>query len=176
MHSVEHGPFKTHRTRLSNIAAVSKQLLRLLEKEPLTPRLLAPPKINKRASAFDYSRSTESLVLAFLATIASEAKFLVEDPARLRDARLDPESPSKKSLKRIHIWEPAMRAWERLGKRVAYSEGGPIVTLISMLHLAVGIEPPNANAIRQAVRDYQRGGARRMSKKRSAPGVQQGPN
>jgi hypothetical protein len=64
--------------------------------------------------------------------------------------------PTKKSRERELLWEPLFDLWRAGGGRVGFSQHGPIVRMISELHKGLSIPPPNLNALRQAVRDFQR--------------------
>jgi hypothetical protein len=61
---------------------------------------------------------------------------------------------TKKSAERLHLWEPIFQFWMR-GRKLGFSETGPLVSLLNKLHAAMGIPPPNPNAVRQAIRDFQ---------------------
>jgi hypothetical protein len=63
---------------------------------------------------------------------------------------------STKSVERQLIWEPFLNFWAFLGHQVGYTENGPIVRVLRIIHAALGIERPRATSVRQVINDFHR--------------------
>jgi hypothetical protein len=70
----------------------------------------------------------------------------------------DTSSPLRKSPERHFLWEPLFRLWVGAGGKLRFSEYGPIVRILSSVHSAASLPPPNIHSVRQAVRDFNKGG------------------
>jgi hypothetical protein len=181
----QHGPFGPHLRRLAEIGKLAKRLGRLLAAEPLDWRLMWPSVTPKnydfRAEIMNYELHCEAAemlahtVQEALASIEQVVTPLAANPDQLRRWRYDksmgPEKSAAtgKSAERRFIWEPTFELWVRLGHSVGYSENGPVMRFLRVVHEALGIPAPKGNAVRQAIDDFN--GRPRLSKKKSRPGA-----
>jgi len=77
----------------------------------------------------------------------------------LRSYRFEPPpAVFKKSLERRALWEPIFELWHRRGKRLGFSENGPLMRVLRHIHLGLGLTGPSPASVRQAIRDFQRRG------------------
>ena len=109
----------------------------------------------------------ERCVVAALAKIELNAAFLVKNEKELRRWRLEPDEPSK-SAERRFIWERFLKFWSDLGRPVGYSEDGPIIRALRIIHESLEIPAPKGEAIRQVINDFK--GRPRASKKKAGKG------
>jgi hypothetical protein len=77
----------------------------------------------------------------------------LRDPNVYRDAT---GQPSQKKPEREFIWEPLFAALSQFGLRAPFKEHQPLMTTVKELHLVIGIDPPDANAFKQAIRAWSR--------------------
>jgi hypothetical protein len=150
------GPFRQHLDRLRQIASLSKRLRPLMEQEPTMFLSLVTPE-EHGGNAVAEAREKLSATLMRMETTARK---LADNPDRLRsmrgDERLGPNKAgaTRKSLERRLIWEPTFELWTALDRRVGYSEDGPILRFIGIIHDALGIPAPKPSAVRQAIDDF----------------------
>jgi len=164
------GPFRLHVERLKRIATLAKGLWPLLEREPLAYHWIPSP---GEPSLIRYAAQQEalSILCTALQSIQISAGVLAHDPTILRLVRHEVLGPEKdrasgKSLERRFIWEHTFDLWKLLGRRVGYSEGGPILRFIRIIHQALGVPEPKPSAVRQAIDDFN-GRARPPKTKRA---------
>ena len=157
----EHGAFCQHRQRLREIGGVAKRLTRLLEAEPLD-FLLVWPIVTGKSDDLQCEGAEEMARLAHaaVASIGQRATALANNTEELRTWRCDeccgPEKSAAtgKSPERRFIWEPTFALWRKLDRGVGYSENGPIMRFLRVLHRALGIPDPKGFAVRQAINDF----------------------
>jgi hypothetical protein len=164
----EQPPLAQHRENLKRISKLARKLQRVVEVEPLmffllwgTVRTKPGVSINKEFDAVD---SVHRLFTNALAEIGSKAAFLASDEKELRRWRQESAEPSK-SAERRFIWEPFLTLWADLGRPLGYSEDGPIIRALRIIHEAFGIPAPKGEAVRQIINDTK--GRGRASKKNS---------
>jgi hypothetical protein len=161
-------PLAQHRENLKRISKLAKKLKRMVEAEPLMFYLLwgtveiAPG--GSIGKAFDAVDLMHRLVTSALAEMESKAAFLATDERELRRWRQQPAEPLK-SAERRFIWKPFLTLWADLGRPLGYSEDGPIIRALRIIHEAFGIPPPNGEAVRQVINDTK--GRGRAPKKNS---------
>lgn len=149
------GPIGEHRENLANIAKFAGKLCPLLAREPLLWHF------EQEAAGLNVDA-----ILKGLKHIHIIAGKLSKDAEYLRRVRVS-EGPSHKSPERIYIWEPALRLWKELGHPLGYSENGPIMRILRVLHEGLRLAPPRPGAVRQAIND-RKGRARAV--KPATPG------
>lgn len=76
----------------------------------------------------------------------------LRDPNAYREAT---GQPSQKRPEREFIWEPLFAALSQFGLRAPFNEHQPLMTTVKELHLTIGIDPPDANAFKQAIRAWR---------------------
>jgi len=81
----------------------------------------------------------------------------LSDPDNYNAAHDQPAASHKshKSLERTYLWEPLLRLMEEYG--VKPRQHGPFFGAIRSLHLALEIDPPKAEAVRQTVFRFEAG-------------------
>ncbi|MCJ2091974.1 hypothetical protein MKK67_05570 [Methylobacterium sp. J-072] len=159
-----YGSIKLHRERLERIAAAARILRQHLAEETLTEHLFYglsdAEKFTDRLQDSDRINRTFISNLGHLVSTAGE---LASNPDELRILRIDPKDGAK-SVERREIWEPVFKLWCDLGKELGYTDGGPIMRVLQIMHVALGLEPPNPHSVRQALRDYKGSGVLRVVK------------
>ena len=70
-----------------------------------------------------------------------------------------PTADSHKALTRALLWEPLLNLMKDFNQ-IDFGEHQPLIDTIRSLHLAVGIEPPDGNAVRQTVSAWRKREAR----------------
>ena len=58
------------------------------------------------------------------------------------------------------LWPALFTIWEAYGRRVGYTINGPLETFVHTIHDAAGLPEPNANTLRDSIRDWNSGGER----------------
>ena len=152
------GSFKINKDRLEKIAAAATFLRCALAEEPLATNLLSG--LSSADKLADQSRESKQLLANLLTTVehlAASANTLALDPKELRTLRMEPKDIYK-SVERREIWEPIFTLWRGLGKELGFTEGGPIMRVLQIMHVALELEPPNPYSVRQAIRDFKGGG------------------
>ncbi len=161
---------------LKRIATLAKGLRPLLEREPLGYYWIPSPG-EPSLTRFAAQQEALSILCTALQSIERSAGALAHDPTILRLVRHEVLGPEKdrasgKSLERRFIWEHTFDLWKLLGRRVGYSEGGPILRFIRIIHQALGVPEPKPSAVRQAI-DIST--AELVHPKRSELGVHEAP-
>jgi hypothetical protein len=64
------------------------------------------------------------------------------------------EEPGHGKERRTPVHLGAHIRWTALGRRVGYSEKGPVLRFIRIIHEALGIPAPKPSAVRQAIDDF----------------------
>jgi hypothetical protein len=97
-----------------------------------------------------------------LENIETEARRTSADTERLRKIRRDYEASSaRKSLEREYLWEPIFALWVASGRKIGFSEDGPIMRILRILHARMELPKPKPHSVRQAIRDYNKGGVQK---------------
>ncbi|WP_404292118.1 hypothetical protein ACD578_07790 [Microvirga sp. RSM25] len=166
--SLGHETFSQHRDRLADIAKYASLLRPLFEAEPLRFKWTM---IESEASPVRGKNPFKDIdwFCAALQSIEKRAANLASNPEGLQEIRFDaiqPLSNTKKS-ERQYIWEPIFRFWIRTTQKVGYSEDGPIMRVLRIIHSTLGIAAPNADAVRQAIKDFN--GRPRANRRLAAP-------
>lgn len=158
------GPLGAHRDRLERIAVAASTLGSLLAEEPLADHLLCglSQKENWTDRLQEADRIHSALVNA-MKHLADGAGAFASDTDQLRSFRMDPKNEAK-SVERREIWEPVFRLWRELGREPGYSDNGPLMTVLQIMHAALGLEPPNPYSVRAALRAEKAGGVLRVVK------------
>jgi hypothetical protein len=63
--------------------------------------------------------------------------------------------PSQKRPEREFIWEKLFMALSQFGLRAPFNEHQPLMRTVKAFHLTVGIDPPDANLFKQAIRAWR---------------------
>ena len=132
---------------MQRTAKLVKKLRPLIETESLLTFFLEPlvevePGVtNPSSKRLEAAEWLERCVVAALAKIELNAAFLVKNEKELRRWRLEPDEPSK-SAERRFIWERFLKFWSDLGRPVGYSEDGPIIRALRIIHESLEIPAP----------------------------------
>ena len=73
----------------------------------------------------------------------------------------------KKRPAEVHLGA-LLKFWSDLGRPVGYSEDGPIIRALRIIHESLEIPAPKGEAIRQVINDFK--GRPRASKKKAGKG------
>jgi hypothetical protein len=79
----------------------------------------------------------------------------LRNPNVYRDAT---GQPSQKRPEREFIWEKLFMTLSQFGLREPFNEHQPLMRTVKALHLTIGIDPPDANLFKQAIRDWRNRG------------------
>ena len=154
-----YGPLGRHKTRVENIEKRMTRLFRDLAKEPLLWRLLCPS-INNRSTQeeVDGYRTDGEKLLQQLSIVRNSAAMLASDERKRRAWRNESwySAETGMSAERRFIWERVFKLWRALGRRVGYSENGPIIRALHGIHQALEIEAPRALSVRKAINEFNR--------------------
>jgi len=136
------GPLGQHKARLADIAKLSRKLRPLIEAEPLMWHFENEwPSLN-----------SDSLI-HFLQMLEQTARELSRNKQYLDRVRFTKNAP--KNAERLYIWEPVLGLWTKLGNPLGYSENGPIMRVLRILHDGLMIDHPKPGAVRQTIDDQK---------------------
>ena len=136
------GPLGQHKARLTDIAKLSRKLRPLIESEPLMWH-------------FEHewpSLNSDSLI-HFLQMLEQTARELSRNKQYLDRVRVTKNA--RKNAERLYIWEPVLGLWTKLGNPLGYSENGPIMRVLRILHDGLMIDHPKPGAVRQTIDDQK---------------------
>jgi hypothetical protein len=153
------GTLVQHKDRMAEMSKVAKRLLNLVRSEPLMYRLLSAPvtleEIRALPDPFNFVEGRERKFLEDLGHLQERTADLVRNEEKLREWRIS-NPASAKSSERIYIWEPFFEFWVRFGHELRYSDGGPLIRIIRIIHKGLGIVPPKGPSVRQAINEFKR--------------------
>ena len=65
--------------------------------------------------------------------------------------------PSQKRPERELLWEPMFDLLNQFGFRALdFNKHQPLMRTVKALHLTIGIDPPDTNLFKQAIRDWRK--------------------
>jgi hypothetical protein len=151
----ENGPFKQHQARLLNLSTWARQWRTVFAKEPLLWRLLAP---DETTAGIEAGKARAGMLHDLLSALDASSTRVAADERELTRMRNESEKSARtgKSAKRRFIWERSFRLWRELGKPVGYSEDGPMMRFLRVIHEALDIPAPRGSSVRQAIEDFRR--------------------
>ena len=78
----------------------------------------------------------------------------LRNPNVYRDATTG--QPSQKKPERELLWEKLFMVLSQFGLRAPFNQHQPLMRTVKELHLTIGIDPPDANLFKQAIRDWRK--------------------
>jgi hypothetical protein len=99
-----------------------------------------------------------------LEILSSEAGIATQSTERLISLPGNNTNKSRKSRERRYPWEPVFQLWVKTGHTVGFSPEGPLMRILKVVHAALSIAPPNPDAVRQAIREFKKGGVQQTKK------------
>jgi hypothetical protein len=148
------GSPKEHLGRLHQIARLARRLRLLAENEPFIFMALISAEQHFPGAAQE-ARQTFADTLRRVETTATKQAENFDFMRRMREWHGPEKSRATgKSAERRFIWERTFELWTALGRRVGYSDDGPVLRFIRIIHEALGIPAPKPSAVRQAIDDF----------------------
>jgi hypothetical protein len=161
---IQPGTLQQHKARLKVLAKRAKELRLLIEAEPflddLLPQdsliLMLPRKSGSYPSQGEQTASFQDI----LRNIERQAADFSKDETLLKQLRTYRllncfELDDFKTAERQYIWEPIFDYWAKENQKLGFSENGPIMEILSIVHNVFGIDPPRGASVRQAMNDYK---------------------
>jgi hypothetical protein len=113
----------------------------------------------------DEASARLSTLIQLLNSLDAGAEDLARDNSLLSFLRHAKPKSGPTSLENEHVWQPVFLLWSHTGHRVGYTENGPLMRIISVMHWASDIPAPSDGSVRSAIVAFNKGGDETASAK-----------